>query len=104
VLVENSGYKIPNPSDGASADDPDDTYDDVEHAVVCDALKKSVDCPYNVKDGNAEDDLDDPRKIVYGFDKLVHWSISFSNRFTVLILAYSFVEIKCICRFLTKGQ
>ena len=57
MAVENSCDKVEHPSNGASADNPDDTDNDSKGILVSYTLNDTVDCPYDVKEGEAEDDL-----------------------------------------------
>jgi hypothetical protein len=67
MAVENSCDKVEYPCDGASADNPDDTDNDSEGILVSYALNDTVDCPYDVEEGKAEDDLHKLRKLVNAF-------------------------------------
>ena len=72
MLVEKSGNKIPDPGNGASADDPDNTDEDEHTVLLANALDYSVNSPNNVERGDAEDKLNYPREVVNSFDKFVH--------------------------------
>jgi hypothetical protein len=67
MAIENSCDKVEYPCDGASADNPDDTDNDSEGILVSYALNDTVDCPYDVEEGKAKDDLCDLGEFVYGF-------------------------------------
>ena len=68
VLIDNYGNKVDYPGDCACADDPDNTDDNEGHIVFGNTLDNTVNSPDNVKRGNAENDFQNPRKLVEGFD------------------------------------
>jgi len=72
MLVENGGNHVEYPGKAASADYPNDTDDEIEAVLVCKSLDDTVDSPYDVKNGNAKNDLYDPGKLVDKLNEFFH--------------------------------
>lgn len=79
MLVKKGGDKVPEPSNSASADDPDDTDNDKHYVILFNALDDSVNSPYEVNTGKREDNLYDPRKVVDCFDEFFHFISPIKN-------------------------
>ena len=72
MLIEDGGDKVEQPGDGASADNPDNTDNEGEGILGCNALDDTVDSPNDVEHRDAKDDLGDPRQVIHKLDEFFH--------------------------------
>ena len=102
MLIEDCGYEVEYPRDGATADDPNNAYDEKEAIMLHSALDDTVDSPHDIENGNAEDKLNYPRKVVYELDEIFHSISPFVfcynlRNYRIIILPYLFGIFKTVC-------
>jgi hypothetical protein len=72
VLFENYAEQVDEPYE-RYAEEKNDRKND-SNCVACNqALKKTVNCPNDVKSGDAKNEFYEPRKVIHSFDQIFHF-------------------------------
>ena len=77
-LLDDDANKVDNPHEKRAGNDAKDTYHKVDDRLVRYTVNNTVNCPYNVKSGDAENELYDPRKIIHCLEQIFHEAASYN--------------------------
>ena len=72
LLIKNNADKVDDPYECDTCGKQEYRKNNTDNILCLNASEKAVNIPYNVKYGNAENDLNYPRKIVKQFDSFFH--------------------------------